>query len=208
MRKNIITILLLCIGTLALALSGCSSGGSEGIVSGSSGSTISGVASLGTTTSGTVSIKDSSVPAQEKTTTINRNGSYAVNVNGLKPPFMVKATWKDNSGNNRMYSVSTTVGRTNINPLSDTAVMAAADGRESEDLDDLYERPDPERYRRTSDNLERVINSLRTVLAPLFALYQASGNPITDDEDEDSEDDNSGLRAMFRDVRFVVNSGT
>jgi hypothetical protein len=203
MRKNIITILLLCIVTLGLALSGCSGGNSGGVVSGSSGSIISGVASLGTTTSGAVSIKDSSVPAQERTTTINRNGSYAVNVSGLRPPFMVRATWRDNSGNSRMYSVSSTGGRTNINPFSDTAVAAAA---EDMDPDDLYARPDAGRYRRTSENLERVINSLRTVLAPLFALYQTSGNPITDDDDNENE--NSGLRAMFRDVRFVTNSGT
>jgi hypothetical protein len=72
LKKNIATILLLCTVTLGLALNGCSSGGSSDSATApnQSQSTIYGIASLGTTAPGTVSAKDSSVPAQEKTAAI------------------------------------------------------------------------------------------------------------------------------------------
>ena len=68
----------------------------------------------------------------------------------------------------------------------------------------LYSRFNHYEHHRTSDKFQEVINSLRTVLAPLFALYQVSGNPVTDDEDDDNEHSNSGLRALLRDVSFKV----
>ena len=151
---------------------------------------------------------DSSVPAREKTVAISSNGSYySVDVSGFKPPYILKAEVTDNPGNIQMYSVSTTGGRTNINPITDTAVAAAVNGT---DPNDLFMRPDRDMYRRTADNFEQVIDSLRTMLEPLFALYQSSGkDPVNDDEDnEDNENDHTGLRAMFRDVRIMVDSGT
>ncbi len=205
MKKNVTTILLLCTVALGLALSGCGSAGSQSSPTATnqshSTSMVYGVASLGTTASGTVSVKDSSVPAQEKTATISSNGSYTVDVRGFMPPYLLKAESTDSTGTIRMYSLSMTGGRTNINPISDVAVAAAENGAGP---DELYTTPDREMYRRTSDNFETIINSLKTVLAPLFALYQTSGNPVTDDR----EDDNSGLSAMFHDVRFMIRSGT
>jgi hypothetical protein len=200
LKKNVATILLLCTVTLGLALNGCSSGGSSDSAAApnQSRSTVYGIASLGATTPGTVSAKDSSVPAQEKTAAISSNGSFTVDVSGLNPPFVIKASSTDNSGTIEMYSVSMAGGRTHINPVTDVAVNAAAKGT-SRDV--LYTMPDQETYRRTADDFELTIRQLQTVLAPLFALYQVSGSPV----DDDNEDENSGLRAMFRDVQIVVN---
>jgi len=203
LKKNVATILLLCAVTLGLALSGCSSGGSSGSATApnQSLSTVYGIASLGTTTPGIVSAKDSSVPAQEKTAAISSNGSFTVDVSGLNPPYVLKASSTDNSGTIQMYSVSMTGGRTNINPITNVAINAAANGTTSPDV--LYTMPDREMYRRTADDFESIIGKLQTMLAPLFALYQVSGNAVNDD----NEDENSGLRAMFRDVRVVGNNG-
>jgi hypothetical protein len=207
MKKNAATILLLCAVTLGLALTGCGSSGSPDSPAATnqthSAAMVYGVASLGTTASGTVSAKDSSIPAQEKTTSISSSGSYTVDVSGLMPPYILKADLADNAGKTTVYSVSRAGGRTNINPITDVAVAAAVNGA---DPDDLYVSPDRDMYRRTSDNFESVINKLKTVLAPLFALYQSSGDPVSDDEE--SGDDNGGLRAMYRDVRIVISSGT
>ncbi len=204
MKKNATTILLLCSVILGLALNGCGSSGSSDSSTtpnqSQSTAVLYGVASLGTTTSGYVSAIDSSEPAQEKIVAIE-NGSYTVDVSGLKPPYILRAEPTYNPENIRMYSVSRNGGSTNINPISDTAVACAVNGT---DPDELFVRPDPDMYRKTADNFESVINSLKMVLAPLFALYPASGDPITDE----NVDDNTGLQAMFRDVEIMVNSGT
>jgi hypothetical protein len=203
MKKNITTILLVCTVALSFALNGC---GSVDTAKAPTGATsVSGIVSLGTASSSTVSLKDSSVPAKELTTTAGSYGQYYVNVVGLTPPYIVKATSTDSSGSSQVYSVSAKGGRTNINEFSGTVVTAAAEGASPEEL---YEKSEPERNRRISDRLEAVINSLRTVLAPLFALYQTSGDPISGDDDEEDDNENSGLKAMLRDVRFVVKAGT
>ena len=205
LKKNVATILLLCTVTLGLALNGCSSGGSSGSATAPNQSTVYGVAALGTTTPGTVSAKDSSVPAQEKTAAISSNGSFTMDVNGLNPPYVLKAVSTDNTGTTiQMYSVSMTGGRTNINAITDVAVTAAANGTNP---DTLYAMPDRDMYRRTSDDFESIISKLQTVLAPLFALYQVSGSPVTDDDHEYGDDDNSGLSALLHDVRFIVDDG-
>ena len=200
---------------MSIVITGCGSSGSSNApgASQASKSTLFGVALLDTTANGTVTVKDSSVPAQEKTAAIRSNGTYTIDVSGLKSPFLLKAAWTDREGNKRMYSASTKGGRTNINPLSDAAVTAAADGRDPEEL---YARRDHDDDNRTASNFEEILNSLRTVLSPLFSLYQVSGNAVSgddDDEGEDGDDDgedengNTGIGAMFRDVRFEVKDG-
>ncbi|MGC1455581.1 MAG: hypothetical protein WA946_10390, partial [Nitrospirota bacterium] len=206
MKKNATSILLLCAVILGLALNGCSSSGSSDSPaalnqSPATKSLVYGIASLGTATSGYVSAMDSSVPAQEKIVAINNGSYYSIDVSGLKPPYILRAEPTYNPGNIRVYSVSTTGGRTNINPISDTAVAAAVNGT---DPDDLFMRPDPDMYRSTADNFASVINSLRTMLAPLLALYQAPGDPVTDD----NVGNNTKLQAMFFDVQIIVASGT
>jgi len=209
MSKNFTNILLFFAVTLSLIVSGCGSANSPTTSSATnaSQSTVYGVASLDTTTDGTVSVKDSSATPQEKTVAISSNGSYTADVSGLTAPFVLKASGTDQAGeNNVLYSLSTNGGRANINQVSDTAVAAAADDQNA-DRTILYSRFNHYENHRTSDKFEEVINSLRTVLAPLFALYQVSGNPVTDDEGDDNDHSGSGLRAMLRDVQFKVTNG-
>ena len=224
MKKSITMIFLLCAVTLGLAISGCGGGGGSkdsATASPVSDPAISGTATADALVDGTVTLKDSSSPVQARRTTISSDGTYTFITTGLIEPYILKAEWTDTSGSgNKMYSMAaaqpgnsqmrdddstTDSHRANINPLSDVIVAAAADG---ESPDDLFDHPDPSRYHRTSDHLEAVINSLRTVLAPLFALYQTSANPITDDDDNEDHNGNGGLRAMFHDVRIAANSGT
>ena len=210
MSKNFTKILLFFWVTLSFIVSGCGSANSPTTSSATdaSQSTVYGVASLATTTDGTVSVKDSSTTPQEKTVAISSNGSYTADVSGLTAPFVLKASGTDQAGeNNVLYSLSTNGGRANINQVSDTAVAAAAEDQDA-DRTILYSRFNHYEHHRTSDKFEEVIKSLRTVLAPLFALYEVSGNAVTDDEDDDNEHSSSGLRAMLRDVSFKVTKGS
>ena len=89
MKKNATTMLLLCVVSLGLTLTGCGSSGSSDSPaalnqSPATKSLVYGIASLGTTTPGTVSAMDSSVPAQEKTVAISSNGSYTVDVSWIR----------------------------------------------------------------------------------------------------------------------------
>ncbi len=178
---------------LSVVLSGCGGGGSD---SGTTSSALSGVASTDVSVSGTVSLKDSSTPAKEKTTATDGDGAFSFDVSGLTPPYMLRAEWTDGSADARMHSVAPQAGTANINPLTDAAVAAAS----GEDSGSTFDRDDPEENRRTAGNLESVLNTLRTVLAPLFDLYHVGTNPLSDDS--------AALRAMLRDVRFSVTSGT
>jgi hypothetical protein len=182
-------------GALALALA-AACGSSDP----AQGSVVTGVVSSDASSAGTVSLKDSSTPAQERTIAVDDSGAYALEVDGLTPPYLLKA---ESTGSEpiRLYSVSREGGRANINPITSAAVAGADDAAATEDVD-LYERGDPERIRRTVAGFEAVITALQTVLEPLFELYGVPADPFTDDGRA------AELRAMLRDVRITVRAGT
>ncbi|HTG02422.1 MAG TPA: hypothetical protein VK654_17705 [Nitrospirota bacterium] len=200
MRKKTIAVLFSGAMALSFSLFGC--GGGSSVSSTGSASKVSGVATTDTAVAGTVSVKDSSTPAQEKTVSTAGNGWYTVNTNGMTAPYVLKSAWTDTAGSHEMYSLAAQNGRTNINPVTDAALMASSDNM---DAAGLYNAPSRERYERSRMNFRSIIDQLRTVLAPLFALYQTT-DPVTDD-DGDSEGGADWLRAMFKDVSFVVKSG-
>ncbi len=108
MRKNVAKILVSCAVALSFALSGCGVGSLDSpTASNASKSTVFGVASLDTAATATVSVRDSSVPAQEKTAVSNNTGDYTVDVKGLTPPFILKA---EGTGQT-MYSISKSGGQ-------------------------------------------------------------------------------------------------
>ena len=102
MSKNFTNILLFFVVALSLVVGGCGSADSPKASSttDASQSTVYGVASLATTTNGTVSVKDSSATPQEKTVAISSNGSYTADVSGLTAPFVLKASGTDQAGQN------------------------------------------------------------------------------------------------------------
>lgn len=194
---------------LSLMLAGCNAGTQS--TSGGSGTasrTVSGVASTGSPAPGVVSLKDSSTPPQERIISTNSKGAYSIDTSGLTAPFVLKAEWSAETENSRLYSISAGNGTTNINPITNAAVSAAS---ENDDADGLYHAPDPDRNQRTKIKFRDIIDQLRVVLAPLFALYETSKDPVTesddDDDDDNNENDNTGLHALLRDVKFSVNSG-
>ena len=219
MLKSFTSILLLCVLTVSLALNGCSGGGSSSPSSSPSTPTalptsdpaLSGAAMADGLAAGTVTLKDSSVPVQARKTSISSDGTYTFITTGLVAPYILKAEWSDATGTNKMYSMATnqpgnvqmraesassTDSRANINQFSDAMMNDASDGNP----DYLFDNPDPSRYQTTAYNLDSLISSLQTVLAPLYALYNITGNPLSDANE-------SGVSAMLHDVSFTVKSG-
>jgi hypothetical protein len=184
---------------LALALTGC---GSESSRPGATA--VTGVVTIDASPSGTVSLKDSSAPAQERTTAVDEGGAFALDVEGLQPPFLLKAESIHGEETTRIYSVSIAGGRANINPMTDAAVAGADDGDQGEVAGsaDTFERSDHERIRRTASRFERLITELQSALKPLFDLYAVPADPFTDDGRAEE------LRAMLRDVRIQVWEGS
>jgi hypothetical protein len=183
-------------GALALAVvaTGCGSDAAPESV-------VSGVVSSEASAAGTVSLKDSSAAARERTTRFDDTGAYVLDVNGLTPPFLLKAESTDGDRTVRLYSFSREGGRANINPITSAAV-AGADEATEHGGDDVYARGDRERNRRMADGFQGLLTRLQDVLAPLFELYGVPADPFT------AEGHTAELRALLHDVRFGVESGS
>ena len=182
------------IGTMTLI--GC--GSPNATTPSTTPSTVNGVVSSEAALTGTVSLKDASQPALERTSSIGSDGSFSIDASGLTPPYLLKAESKDDAGTTtRMYSGATEDGRANINPITSAAVAAATSGTS----DDAYERSDCDGRRRTVKGFESVVAALQAKLKPLFDLYGVPADPFTDDKPD------AALRAMLRDVKISVDGG-
>lgn len=172
---KLLKCIVCCMLPLFLLLAaGCGGSGSGN----GSPTTVSGVAAAGSPLSGTVSLKDSSLPAKERYAAINTDGSFAFDLTGLTPPYLLKATGTANNLSTILYSMSSAGGTANINPLSSLAV-ALAHG--SGDLGALYGAPDPLTLRDVSHALAGAVRDVQTALRPTLEKFGAAGvNFITD----------------------------
>jgi hypothetical protein len=109
--------------TFILMLAGCGGGGNSG---GSSSEVVSGTAAVGAPLAGQVSIKDSATPPEQRTAKIAPDGSFAVNVTGMKAPYVLQAIGSADGVDYKLHSFSDGPGTANINPLSDVIVASAA----------------------------------------------------------------------------------
>ena len=91
---------------------------------------IEGTAAKGAPLIGTVSIIDAN--GNIETVSIESDGSYHVNVSGMSPPFLIKAT---DAASNTYFSFAAGTGVTNITPLTSLAVFMVVG---KQDLDALF----------------------------------------------------------------------
>lgn len=153
---------------LLLLLGGCSGGSG----SGSSPTTVSGVAAAGSPVSGTVYLKDSSLPAKELSAPINSDGSFTFDVTGLVPPYLLKASGTVHQVPTTLYSLSPYGGTVHINPLSGLALALA---HRSDDLDSLYSNADPLTLRDIRSALKGAVLEVQTALRPTLEKFGAAG---------------------------------
>ena len=211
-KKTMASITVLSIMTLGLILAGCG-GGSGGV----SSEVVSGTAAVGAPLSGQVSLKDSSTPVLQKSTVIGSDGTYAIDVTGMKAPYVLQATGSADGSQYKLLSFAVGAGTANINPLTNAIVASAASegesatilktvGRDSDDDDrsDAFERSDSGRNKRIRENLELTVSTLLNKLEPLLKQYSAEHtNPITSryiDKRLDLDD-------MYRNVKITVADG-
>lgn len=128
MNKQWSFILAVLVSMVFMVMGGCGGGGGSESGSGAA-NTVSGVAAAGSPLVGTVSLKDSSAPAKVSSpVTIGADGAFAMNVDGMKPPFILKAQGAVGSTNYTLYSFAPGAGIANINPFAHLAVSLASGG--------------------------------------------------------------------------------
>ncbi len=167
-------VALLILAALSLSLSGCGGGSGNGALS---SQVVSGVASVGATLAGQVSLKDASTTPQVKTAVIGSDGTYAIDVTGMKAPYILQATGTAGGTSYKLHSYADGAGTANINPLSNVVVASAAG---VDDPAQLYANPDPATLQKIGANLQAAVSTLMTKLQPLLQQYNAQNtNPIT-----------------------------
>ena len=156
---------------LGLTLAGC--GGGSG---GGSTEVVSGTAAVGYALSGQVNLKDSSSPSKERSSNIGSDGSFAIDVTGMKAPYVLRAEGSADGTTYKLHSFAEGTGTANINPLTDV-IVASASGHDSSDA---FEHADSDRNHHIGSNIANTVSILMAKLQPLLKQYNAENtNPIT-----------------------------
>jgi hypothetical protein len=128
-KRIMLYLILLTITTFISACGGGDGGSGSTATSTTATQSISGVAAAGAPIIGTVTLKDSSSPAVEKTVTISSDGGYTVDVTGLKAPFALRADGSVGGTTYQLYSAATETdinGTINITPFTDLIIANMA----------------------------------------------------------------------------------
>jgi mono/diheme cytochrome c family protein len=184
--------LLLGALALAMAVAGC-----DGVATTPTSKTVAGLVLTEGTPQGTVSLRDSSSPPQERATLIGSGGSYSLDFSGLKPPFVVRADLRTPSGATQLYTIPGDEIATNLSELSTNAVAAVTRTQKPEESYEEQDHGGATYYR-----MYKVLAKLREVLKPLFDLYQVPEDPFGDDGMD------SALKAMLRDITVSLHHGS
>lgn len=124
-QKQLLAFLFL----FAFVLQACGGGGSSTSTPTPTPTTLSGTAAAGAPIVGSVTIKDSSSPAKDKTVTIAADGKYTIDVSDLTAPFMMRADGTVGGRSYSLYSAAASAdigGTVNITPLTDLIVANIA----------------------------------------------------------------------------------
>lgn len=171
-RKTYTAVAAVSMMILGLALSGC--GGKSG---GVSSEVVNGTAAVGLPLSGQVSLKDSATTPQQRTTVIGSDGTFAIDVTGLKAPFVLQASGSAAGVNYKLHSFAAKSGRANINPLSDIIVASAAG--DANPLD-VFDNASPAKCNTINNNLANTVSTVMSKLQPLLKQYNSENvNPMT-----------------------------
>ena len=200
-----IAVTTLSLTILCLMLAACGGGSPGGV----SSQVVSGTAAVGAPLSGKVSLKDSSSPALEKTTVIASDGTFAIDVTGMKAPYVLQAKGSANETEYKLQSFAEGTGIANINPLSNAIVVSASEDDDDTDDDgrsDAFEKEKShsDRNHKIKNNLAKTVEILLAKLEPLLKQYSAEHtNPITGRYIANHLD----LDEMFDNVKINVTNG-
>jgi len=201
-KRSITAIIALSLMTFGLVLAGCGGGDSGGGAPGAvSKEVVSGTAAVGAPLSGQVSLKDSASPPLQKSTVIASDGSFSIDVTGMKAPYVLQAKGSADGTDYKLHSFAEGPGTANINPLTNAIVASASVEHDDND----FEKADSDRNHRTKNNLAKTVSILLTKLEPLLKQYNSdNSNPITSRYIVNHLD----LDDMFDKVKITVANGT
>ena len=207
-ERAVLVISFLCLLTIVSIIAACSGGGdgsgggtAAGSASGLSSLTVSGVAATGSPLVGQVTIRDSSSARRDKVTVIASDGSFAIDVANMQPPFLLKATGTSNGVRYTLFSFADQPGTANINPLT-SAALANAGGVDDPAV--LFDKPDDATLERIRSRMPGSVTNLQTKIMPLLNLFSAgSRDPLK----QSFVADHDGLDGMFDNVRIVLANG-
>lgn len=190
---------------IVLMVAGCGGGGgntSSGNSSGGAGtgSTVSGLALAGAPVIGYVMLKDSAGTTVGPSA-IASDGSFSFDVDGLTPPFFLRAEGNVGGQGYDLYSVATGAGTANINPLTNV-IVANATGA----VDPSAAFNDPAAYKNSVNDaaLAQAVTELQTFLQPLLTAHNATDvNPLTGT----FAADHTGIDAVLDVVKVEVAAG-
>jgi hypothetical protein len=186
--KKLIGFLFAFVLCAMLTLAGCSSSSSH------NPSTVKGIASSGAAISGTVTLKDAK-GEELGPEDIGADGSFTFVVDGLTPPFVIKAT----SGAESWYSYAAGPGTANVNPLTMLALAMAMES--SGNPEDAY--ADPSEV--SDDAITSAIDKVQAFFANIFEGFglDQDFNPFTGD----CTVNHDGIDALFDALDFTVDAG-
>ena len=194
-KRNFAGIPLFSLIIMALTLAGCGSGGNL------SSEVVSGVAAVGLPLAGQVTLKDSAAKPREKVAIIDKDGSFAFDVSGMTPPYILQAKGSAEGKEYKLHSFAEGTGTANVNPLSDVIVACAAG---VSDASTAYDDDDGEHRKRIRTNLAGTVDMILAKLQPLLARYGATHtNPITSRYIANHLE----LDEMFDNVKITVTDG-
>ena len=176
---------LLLVGLLAGCGSGgggSSSGGGGDVPPSAAPTTVVGVAATGAPIVGTVTLKD--VVGATRTATTSATGAFSLDVSGLTPPYILQVV--NNPGTVTLYSIATSHGTANINPLSHLILHAVAMNVDPTVTNPADVFADPRKFKAlTQTHVNAATGIIMGKLSPDFkAMLRAQGasniNPIID----------------------------
>jgi hypothetical protein len=181
MKKWVAFFRVVVLASISMIFAGCGSGGSVSTTGNNgtaSAAIVQGVAATGDAMSGTVYLRDSSIPCKERTASINEDGNFKFDVTGLKKPFFLKAVGTSEGRNYTLYAIAVDCGTTNINPVSHMATVAAA---KDMDLNTLFNNFRPIDLQNIAACFQNAVSDVMQKLLPLTICNGVPNlNPVTD----------------------------
>ena len=158
---------------------------------------VSGVASNGAAMTGTVYLQDGR--GTEKSTAIGNEGSFAITVDDLTAPFLLKAVSTDHA--TTRYSFAAAQGTAHINPFTHVAVAGAAG---TADLDTFYQNAYVTQYSVLLSGFNDNVAALKNPLGLLFANFNVTDTNFLSGNIQIGK----GVDAIFDNVKIDVNATT
>ena len=184
----------LCLLSLVIS---CGGGGESAGSSGTSAVTtkiVSGVASNGAAMVGTVYLQDAK--GEERNTVIGNEGSFAITVNDLTAPFLLKAVSTDHA--TACYSFAAADGTAHINPFTHMAVVGAAG---TADLETFYKKTYMNQHATIMSGFNDQVASLKNKLGQLFTNFNVVNTNFLSGNIQIGK----GLDAVFDSITLDVN---